>query len=145
MKKFKLWLLILLAAGLLGGTYVWFFVYNKPHRNIETASPDYILTAESLYTHYSNKSTPEGENYDGAVLQISGIPTSIETVDSLRIVVFAFTEGVFGDEGIRCTLLPSHHQYLKSIVPGRPVTLKGLCSGYNGTDVILEQCSIINE
>jgi len=95
MKKFKLWLLILLAAGLLGGTYVWFFVYNKPHRNIETASPDYILSAESFYTHYSNKSTPEGENYDGAVLQISGIPTSIETVDSLRIVVFAFTEGRF--------------------------------------------------
>lgn len=109
MKKFKLWLLILLAAGFLGDTYVWFFVYNKPHRNIETASPDYILAAESLYAHYSNKATPEGENYNGVVLQISGIPTSIETVDSLRIVVFAFAEGVFGDEGIRCTLLPSHH------------------------------------
>ena len=145
MKKFKLWLFVLLVAGLLGGSYVWFFVYNKPHRNIETASPDYILTAESLYAHYSNNSTQEGKNLVGTVLQISGMPTSVETVDSLHIVVFAYTEGVFGDEGIRCTLLHSQHQYLKSIVPGRPVTLKGLCSGYNGTDVILEQCSIINE
>lgn len=144
MKRFKQFLIGALLLGTLAGVYVWFFVYNKPHRDIENATPDYTETAESLYAHYNQGQNTQDNNFDGAVVLFSGIPTTVESFDSLKIVVFAFNEGMFGDEGIRCTLLPWHNDKTDAYQAGQPLTIKGFCSGYNGTDVILEQCSIIN-
>ncbi len=62
----------------------------------------------------------------------------VEAVDSLVIAVFVFEEGVFGDQGIRCNILPQHQGPAKAISKEEPVVLKGYCAGYNGTDVILE-------
>ena len=144
MKKWKIFLITTLSIGIIAGIYVWFFMVNKPHRDIEQALPDYTETAENLYAHYANGLNTETKNYDGAVIQFSGKVTKIESVDSLKILVFVFNEGVFGDEGIRCTLLPWHNKNIPDLIPDQPITIKGFCSGYNGTDIILQQCSIIN-
>jgi len=64
-------------------------------------------------------------------------------VDSMVIVVFAYRKGDFGDEGIRVTMLPQFNQAAKGIDPFKQVKIKGLCTGYNGTDVIMEDGSII--
>jgi hypothetical protein len=144
MKRFKQLLILTLMLGALAGAYVWFFVYNKPHRNIENATPDYTETALSLYAHYHGGLNSEQKNLDGAVVEFTGIPSKTETGDSLSVVVFVFDEGLFGDEGIRCTLLPSYNELLTTINLNEPITIKGFCSGYNDTDVILVQCSIIN-
>ena len=58
-------------------------------------------------------------------------------------MVFAYRKGDFGDEGVRVTMLPEYHQAGKAINPFKPVVIKGLCTGYNDTDVILENGSII--
>jgi len=76
-------------------------------------------------------------------LQLTGIPSSIEVGDSLVVVVFVFNTGMFGDEGIRCTMLPNHTENTKSMSLIDKITIKGYCSGYNETDVVLEQCSIV--
>jgi hypothetical protein len=69
----------------------------------------------------------------------------VETPDSLTIVVFALGEGMFGDEGIRLTMLDNHSQAAIALLKDASATLKGYCTGYNGTDVILEKCSIVIE
>jgi len=143
----KKWFKILLVTSVVGVTalaYIWFFVYNKPHQNIEKSTPDFIISTNECYNHYADGNNSEIKNYTGKVLQIEGIPTSIEKNDSLVVVVFVFNEGMFGDEGIRCTMLPSYAEKSKNINVLKPITIKGYCSGYNDTDVILEQCSLIN-
>jgi hypothetical protein len=50
---------------------------------------------------------------------------------------------MFGDEGIRCAMLPNHAQNIASFI-GSDVRLKGYCTGFNETDVIMEKCSIVN-
>jgi tRNA_anti-like len=142
----KNWIKVISFAGIVCIgilIYVWFFVYNKPHKDIEKATPEYVITALSCYNHYANEKNSESLNYTGKVLQISGMPTSIEKADSSIIVVFAFNSGIFGDEGIRCTMLPSYNNMLNNLSLTENITIKGFCSGYNETDVILEQCSII--
>lgn len=134
---------VLAVVGILAGIYIWFFVYNKPHRNYEKATADYVLTAGECYQHYASGKTDE-ENYTGKVLELSGIISLVEQSDSMVILAFVFNEGMFGSEGIRCTMLPSHHQKTLALNIKQGVTVKGFCSGYNGTDVILEQCSIVN-
>lgn len=125
-------------------TYIWFFVYNKPHQDYAKADADYILTAEDCYTQFSN-GLDIASQYTGKVLQIEGIPSSIETEGSMVIVVFAFNRGMFGDEGIRCTFLPDLQNKAKELSLAKKVLIKGHCTGYNGTDVIMEQCSLINK
>jgi len=134
---------ILALAGIIGLTYIWFFVYNKPHRDYEKATADYVVTAGECYQKYSGGTDVECE-YTGKVLEISGIPSSIENQDSLVIVVFAFNSGDFGDEGIRCTMLPNHHNAALALTSSKEIKIKGKCQGYNDTDVILEHCSIVN-
>ena len=144
----KNWIKILIIAagiGIAGLAYIWFFVYNKPHRNIEKSKPDYVISAGACYQHYSEGQNTEMKNYTGSVLQISGIPSSIENSDSLMVVVFVFNNGMFGDEGIRCTLLTSYSKLAQNINLTETITIKGYCSGYNDTDVIIEQCSIIKD
>ena len=135
---------ILAVVGIFVGAYIWFFVYNKPHRDYEKATADYVVTAGECYQKYAGGNAVECE-YTGKVLEISGKPSLVEQSDSLVVLAFVFNEGMFGDEGIRCTMLPNYNNTALALNIDLGVTVKGFCSGYNGTDVILEQCSIVNK
>ena len=135
--------LILVVLGISAIMYTWFFVYNKPHTDYETAVADYILPAEVFYNNYANE-TPESKKYLDKVLIVEGIPSSIEKTDSTVTIVFAYNSGMFGDEGLRCSIMKSHHDFARNLNLTENISIKGHCTGYNGTDVILDQCSIIS-
>ncbi len=144
MKKLLKIVGILAIIGVLAAAYVWFFVYNKPHRDYENAKPDHVMSANACYQHYV-KGEQDEVSYTGKILELSGIPSGIEDRDSLVVLAFVFNKGMFGDEGIRCTMLSKYNETALGLDLNENVTVKGFCSGYNGTDVILEQCSIINK
>jgi hypothetical protein len=136
-------LLILFALGVIGAGLGYKFVYNKPHRNYEKAKADFSLMGGELFAQFKSSTPQASEKYTGKVLEISGILSSVETPDSLTIAVFALSEGMFGDEGIRCSMLPNFSVNISKYI-GSEVKIKGYCTGYNETDVIMEKCSIIN-
>ncbi len=133
---------VLFFAAVLAAAYVWFFVYNKPHRNFEKAKPEIVESARQSYQNF--KINPRAAEA-GKVIEIYGLPTGVEHSDSLVVVVFAFQKGMFGNEGVRCTLLPDFRKQALKLSTRDTVYIKGFCSGYNGTDVILEDCSIIHK
>ena len=143
MKKILIIALVLLVLGAAAAFLVYKYVYNKPHPNYETKKADLIIDAKRLWTDYSMNKDIADKKYTGKVLQIEGIIMRLEEVDSMVIVVFAYRKGDFGDEGIRVTMLPQFNQAAKGIDPFKQVKINGLCTGYNGTDVILEDGSII--
>lgn len=145
MKKLKKIIALLLVLGIAGAVYIWFFVYNKPHRDYENASADFNIEAVDCYQEFTSKASGIENIYAGKILEISGTPDKIESNDSLCVVVFVFNEGMFGDEGIRCTMLASHYQKAKQLDMTKNVKIKGFCSGYNDTDVVMEHCSIIEK
>jgi len=142
MKKLIKIVAALAVLGILAAIYVWFFIYNKPHRNYERAKADFVLTAQTCYNQYANDSE-ESKKYLDKVLQIDGIPNTVEATDTTVIVVFVYNHGMFGDEGIRCSMLPDFQKKARNLNQDKNVTIKGHCTGYNGTDVIMEDCSII--
>lgn len=135
----------LLVIALLAALYVWFFVYNKPHRDYEKAEPDHILAAEDLFYDYRNDRDRADSLYTGMVIQIYGALDKVEVADSIITAVFVFEQGMFGDEGIRCVMLPDHHEAVRSVNPGSEISLKGYCTGYNETDVIIEKSSLAGD
>lgn len=134
---------ILLVLGIAGYFAVDRLVLNKPHKDYVKAEPAIILKAKRLYTdYYTNKQIADSLFLD-KVVEIEGTISNVELVDSLVIVVFAYRAGDFGDEGIRVTMLPEFHEEAKKLSFLKPVKLKGQCTGYNGTDVIIENGSIV--
>lgn len=145
MKKLLIIALVLLVAGAIAAFFVYKYVYNKPHRDYKVAKADLAIESKRLWTDFSMNKDIADPKYTGKVLEIDGIIMRVEQVDSLVIVVFAYRKGDFGDEGVRVTMLPEFKQAAMAIDPFKPVKIKGLCTGYNGTDVILENGSIIGK
>ena len=140
------WIKIIIALfiiGIIAAGLGYKFIYNKPHRDFEKAKPDFTLEAKELYYNFKNTKSESEQKYNGTVILISGLIKSVEISDSMVIAVFAFEEGMFGDEGIRCTMLPGYNEPVKSLKPDDEVRLKGFCSGYNETDVIMEKCTLL--
>jgi hypothetical protein len=134
--------LVLFLLGVISALLVYHFVINKPHPDYEKMKADYTITAKDLYSQFAADKKEAGLKYNGKVLEISGKFKSIEKNDTLAVVVFSFKEGMFGDEGIRCTLLSKFTDKTKELINGTEVRIKGYCSGFNDTDVILEKCSL---
>lgn len=142
----KTWIKLLLGAfvvGIIGIALIYVFIYNKPHPNYEKMVPQFTLNAQELFDSYKNNKPSAEKKYNGKLLEIKGKLEQVESQDSITIAVFIFGHGMFGDEGIRCTMIPKFNEDAKKLIPQGNIRIKGYCTGYNDSDVILEQCSII--
>jgi len=141
----KTWMKILIGLaliGIIGAGLGYKYIYNKPHKNYEKAETDFIVSSQQLYSEYKISKNEAEQKYNGTVVEVSGILDKIETPGSMTIAVFVLEEGMFGDEGIRFTMLPKHSDNLLTY-ERKEIKLKGYCTGYNDTDIIFEKCSII--
>jgi hypothetical protein len=142
----KTWIKILTALFLLGiiaGMLGYFFVYNKPHKDYLKARPELSLSAAELYTAFIENPAVAAPKYNGRVIEIDGKIDDREISGEMVIIVFIFDDGMFGPEGVRCTMLPEMTEAAMSLSIGDYIKLKGLCTGYTGVDVILDKCSIV--
>ncbi len=132
----------LVLIGIIAAGLGYKFIYNKPHKDYAKARADFSLTSQELFAEYQNDRQVAEHKFNGKVVEISGLLNNVETPESMTIAVFAIQDGMFGDEGIRCTMLPDFAENITPLV-GKEVMIKGYCTGYNDTDVILEKCSVI--
>jgi hypothetical protein len=143
MKKIALIVFALIVLAGAAAFVVYKYVYNKPHPDYVEKKADLYIAAKRLWTDYSMNKAIADPKYTGKVIEVEGSIMRVETVENLVIVVFAFRRGDFGDEGIRVTMLPQYNQAAKGINPFKKVKIKGLCTGYNDQDVIMENGSIV--
>jgi len=129
---------------MIGGFLVYKYVYNKPHPDYENISASIQIKAEKVFNDFLNDKVSSDELYTGQMIEISGKLAKVEQVDSLVIAVFVYSEGMFGDEGVRCTMLPSYSMDVIKLTLPEDIIIKGLCVGYNDTDVIFENASLID-
>ncbi|MDP1621621.1 MAG: hypothetical protein Q8M08_04690 [Bacteroidales bacterium] len=144
----KTWIKIVLGIvviGIIAIFLIYKFVYNKEHPDYENIEASISLTTTELYQAFKSNKDDASARYNGQVIALTGNLSKIEAVDSLVIAVFVFEQGIFGDEGIRCTMLQKFNDVAGKLQPDGEVKVKGYCAGYNDTDVILEKCSIINQ
>jgi len=142
----KTWIKIvlsLLVLGFITGILVAYFLYNKPHPDYEKMDAAFTLAAADLYKAFTANKNEAGTKYNGKVIATTGKLSKVEVKDSLTICVFVFEQGMFGDQGVRCTMLPGYRERAGKMQPGTEVCIKGYCTGFNDTDAILEKCSIV--
>ena len=145
MNKWLKIVLILAAIGIVAAILVYKLYINKPHKDIENAKADFKLKAEVLYNEYVTDKATADLKYNGKVIEISGNLSETEIADTLVVATFVYKQGDFGDEGIRCTMLPKFNEETKKIASGTEVKIKGFCAGFNDIDVILEKASLVKD
>ena len=136
--------LILGVIGLVAAALVWKFYVNKPHDDIEKSTPAYTMATEEIWKQYNADLKTSDSLYTGKVIELSGKLNRADKSDSLVYAVFVMeADSLFGDKSVRCEMLQKYNDETIAIAAGTAVKIKGFCTGFDGTDIKFNKCSIV--
>lgn len=133
MKKIFIGLIVLLLVGV----GVFYYVMNKPHRDIK-GEETIKTSATQLFEAFNANEATANTKYLNKALEVSGIVAIIdENQDKEPYIVLKTNDDMYG---IMCTLRSKD----VTTKVGDNVSIKGYCSGFLG-DVKLTDCVIANK
>ena len=143
MKKGLKIFLIIAAVGLVIGLSTVYYVFNKPHRNIEKEAPSFTLEAKVLYDEYNNDEKVSNQKFADKVIQVNGKIAEL-SIDGHQISIVLNDEM----EGVSCALdsltIDQNKSVINTLKIGDNITLKGKCDGFDMImGVVLTRCYII--
>ena len=126
-------LLALLGVG------VGYYMYNKPHQNMEKAEADMTLESTALFSAFEANEAEANEKYLDKVIKISGTVKEVNTDEEGNISLTLES----GNElfGVICQMDNLTKQEKTDFKIGEQVTLKGICTGML-MDVVLVRCVV---
>lgn len=125
--------LILIIACAVAG----FYLYNKQHKDLGKAKPDYVITATDLLKEFEKDESAASAKYVNKIIEVSGTIESLNTGEDNTLSIILKTDSDFST--VICTFLQSQDR--EELKPGDEITVKGECSGFL-TDVLLNNCSL---
>ena len=144
MKKIFRIAVILAVIGVVAAALVWKFYVNKPHDDIERATPAYSMATEEIWNQYNTNRKVADSLYNNKVIELSGSLNRIDKNDSLVSVVFVMAaDSMFGDKTIACQMYKKYNEEAGALAVGAKVRIKGVCVGYDETDIKFNKCSIV--
>jgi len=126
---------IVLMLGL-AGAGVAYYLWNKPHANMQTAKTDLTIEAAKLFEDFSNNEEAANAQYLSKTIAVSGTVQSVSKNEEGLVKV---TLSTGQDFGVMCELDPLSKHPRTEFSVGEKVSFKGLCSGLN-LEVQLNRC-----
>jgi hypothetical protein len=158
MKKRKVFRIIAIIgiAGLLVGGGVGLYMFNKPHRDVQSAQADYVLSSSQIVAEYLADYQAANQKYLAAdgnskILEISGEVNEIsENFNGQKVVLL---HGVKDKAGVSAIFTAETNDNLNRIKIGRTITVKGVIRSGASYDedlemyenIILEKSDIVKE
>ena len=143
MKKLLRIVIVLAAIGIVAAALVWKFYINKPHEDIENATPAYSITTAEIWKQFNADEKKAGLMYNDKVIELSGVVGRVVNNDTLVTVAFIMeADSMFGDKSISCQMLKKYNDEAKALTKGTNIKIKGYCAGFIG-DIKFNQCSIV--
>lgn len=133
MKKILLSLVVLALLGAGTGYYLW----NKPHENMETRKVDTAVDATQFFQEFNTDETAANAKYLDKAVAVTGAVREVTKSDDGKEVKVILSTG--SEFGVVCVLDPLSHHDRTDFAVGEKVTFKGLCSGLN-FDIQLDRC-----
>lgn len=129
-------LLYFLAAIALIAAAVGYYLWNKPHTNMQTAKTDLVIEATALYNEFGADENAANAKYLDKTIAVSGKVKESSKADDGTVKV-SLQAG--SDFGVLCELDPLSKHPRTDFTEGETVTFKGICTGLN-FDVQLTRC-----
>ena len=126
----------ILAVGLIGGAY-GLYQFNKKVPTLDSAAPDFEVTADELYNAFDENEAEAMKKYQEKIIQVTGTVFRTKSDTSQLNIILKAENSMTG--GVNCSL-----RDFQSDVPekGSRITLKGQCQGYL-MDVVLNNSVIV--
>ncbi len=170
MERVPRWLFFMIAAGLLavaGGGIAFYFITKQPEsfvtqqiirpvagiisgfkkfEDVDESSPAFSLTPAELHAAFANDEANAKETYEGRILLVKGVISSIASPTDTNRVILLEVDGV---SNISCQMDSRFNNRLKDIAPGITISIKGICIGsrkddlLGSLDVLLTRCAAI--
>ncbi len=135
---------MLLVTGLVAAALVWKFYVNKPHDDIEKATPAYTVSTEEIWSRYNTDRKIADSLYNNQVIEVTGNLSRIDKDDTLVSAIFVMAaDSMFGDKTIACQMYKKYNEEAVTLIAGAKVKIKGFCVGYDDTDIKFNKCSIV--
>lgn len=116
--------------------------FNRKPANLSNIKPEAIVSVDSIVAVYAIDEVAANKKYLGKTIQVSGFVAEVNNQqDTLLNVVLGNTESI---NNVSCLLDKNQLDNLKYCIVGRPISIKGICTGFLA-DVELNRCVIIVE
>lgn len=148
--------IITVVAGIVIAGSVGFYMFNMPHRDVQSAKADFSLISSEIVAEYLANKDAANEKYlaadgDSKILEITGQVAKIsEDFDGNKVVLIKND----GDKvGVSATFTPETNTNAAKIKIGQNVTIKGVIRSGAAYDsdlelyenVILEKSDVVNK
>jgi len=145
---------IIVVVALLTGSGIVYYMFNMPHRDVQSSATDYKITVTELVNEYIANPNAANQKYlkdDGlsAILEIQGTIDKIS--QNLNGDTTILLTSIESPAGVKCTLIPFVNDRQHSIKEDDQVTVKGVIRAGTYFDedfqryepVVMDQCAII--
>jgi hypothetical protein len=126
---------ILLALACAGGA-VGYYLWNKPHENMQSAKADMAIDAAALFNEFNTDENAANTKYLDKTVAVSGTVKESNKTEDGTVKVSLDTGSDFG---VLCELDPLSQHARTDFAAGEKVVFKGICTGLN-FDVQLTRC-----
>lgn len=148
--------LIITVAGILIGGGIGFYLYNMPHRDVQSAKSEYSLTSTQIVLEYLADMEASNRKYlsadgESKILEITGTVNKISKDFNGQKVVLLKEAG--DPAGVSASFSSENDNTLTGVEIGQTITIKGvirLGASYDEDlelyeNVILEKSSIVKK
>ncbi len=132
---------IILITGIMAVGGIGFYLFNMPHRDVQSSSTDYSLTGSEIVEEYLEDRVAANRKYLSAdgnskILEITGIVQQItENMNGQKVVLLKSPED---KAGVSATLTEEASHKAGKLETGSLVTIKGVIRSGAGYDEDLE-------
>jgi hypothetical protein len=143
----KKWILIGLTIAALAGAYVWFFMWNKPHRTAADEEAFATLTAHALFLEFKADEKVAFAKYKDKVVQVSGELAEIKQDASGDTELILNTD----DPSAHVVVTLKKGDQATETKAGTTIEIKGICNGFlyeellETSDVFFNQGVIVDK
>ena len=139
-KLFKIAAITALAGLIIGGGAM-LYMFNMPHRDIQSAKVDYSLTSTQIVTEYLTDNDAANEKYladdgDSKILEVTGIVNKIsEDFNKQKVVLLKGNED---KAGVSAVFTAETNPNASKLTVGETITVKGVIRSGASYDEDLE-------
>jgi len=143
-KGIKIVLIIVIAGALIGAGSVY-YVFNKPHRNVEGEAAAFKMEAKAFFDEFNTDETASNTKYLNKVIQVKGkIVSFTKETGEVSITLNSETEGI--NCAMDSTGVVENKVEIDKLKVGDDVTLKGKCDGFDMImGIVLTRCFLVKE
>lgn len=145
--------LILLVSGVVIGGSVVLYMFNMPHRDVQSAKTDLSISANDLVNEFLTDAAKANDKYldeegESKILEVTGIISSIgEDFNGNKEILLKSPDG---KAGVSCAFTPETNAKSDGLTIGQTVTIKGVIQSGAAFDadlemyenVIMDKCDI---